>query len=504
MAANDKITIKFVPEGDDRLIKAFEGLAKGQRKFNQQNKKGADGLKRYNRNQMRVTKGNQALGGSFAVIRSKMLLFNFAMALGVRQLTGFAKEAAKVKSMETAFTNMSGSVRGAEQRLKALKSATNNTMSEFDLFQQANNAMVLGLTRNTDEMANMFDSAQRLGRALGRDTKSSVESLVTGIGRQSRLMLDNIGIIVKTDKAYEKYAASLKKTASQLTEAEKKQAFFNAAMEAAEQKLLILGDEIPTSQDALDGMDASIKNMSDNIGKAFLPMLESTASLLSSLAEAFDTRRAKSYLAAIVGMGSAMAIYVAHLKRAVILQTMTGWGAMATGIGIVSAELLNMSGLFEDGNKTQEDARAKVVAYTEALMNMQQAQLQVELSDARAAALRGMTVTEYKAIKSELDDVTNKINVYNQQVQNRNIKETDYIREARILQSVLESKLNVEGEATEQQKAMIQLMSDYIETIKDTGFSLNDLSTTQEKVATLYASTSEAQKANIADNIKFI
>ena len=56
---------------------------------------------------------------------------------------------------------------------------------------------ILGVSKNSDEMAEMFDIAQRLGRALGRDTASSVESLVTGIGRQSRLMLDNIGIIVK-------------------------------------------------------------------------------------------------------------------------------------------------------------------------------------------------------------------------------------------------------------------------------------------------------------------
>ena len=69
--------------------------------------------------------------------------------------------------------------------------------------------MILGVTKNTDEMAEMFDIAQRLGRALGVDAAHSVESLITGIGRQSRLMLDNIGIIVDSEKAYESYANSL-------------------------------------------------------------------------------------------------------------------------------------------------------------------------------------------------------------------------------------------------------------------------------------------------------
>ena len=33
-----------------------------------------------------------------------------------------------------------------------------------------------------------------------------INSLVTGLGRQSKLMLDNLGIMVDNNKAYEKYA----------------------------------------------------------------------------------------------------------------------------------------------------------------------------------------------------------------------------------------------------------------------------------------------------------
>ncbi len=107
-------------------------------------------------------------------------------------------------------------LKNSQNALKKLEQATNGTMSQFDLFQQANNAMILGVSKNSDEMAEMFDIAQRLGRALGRDTASSVESLVTGIGRQSRLMLDNIGIIVKADEAYESYARKLGTTSDKI------------------------------------------------------------------------------------------------------------------------------------------------------------------------------------------------------------------------------------------------------------------------------------------------
>ena len=91
-----------------------------------------------------------------------------------------------------------------------LDKALNGTADRMTIMEQANNAMLLGIAESDDQMAEMFDVAQRLGRALGKDAASSVESLITGIGRQSRLMLDNLGIVVKTEEAYKEYAKELK------------------------------------------------------------------------------------------------------------------------------------------------------------------------------------------------------------------------------------------------------------------------------------------------------
>ena len=158
-------------------------------------------------------------------------------------------------------------------------------MSQFDLFQQANNAMVLGVSRNSDEMAEMFDIAQRLGRALGRDTASSVESLITGIGRQSRLMLDNIGIIVKADEAYESYAEKIGTTADKLSDAQKKQAFLEATMESARAKIKTLGEETLTSQDSYDKLSASASDLATELGTALQPLLTSVAEKLGFVAD---------------------------------------------------------------------------------------------------------------------------------------------------------------------------------------------------------------------------
>ena len=319
---------------------------------------------------------NRVLGGSFAVLRSKMLLFQFAMAMGIRQLAIFTKEAAKVESMRTAFNTLTGASENSSEALEKLKEATNGTMSEFDLFQQANNAMILGVTKNSDEMAEMFDIAQRLGRALGRDTRTSVESLITGIGRQSRLMLDNIGIITKVEEANEAYARSLNKNASQLTDSEKKQAFLNATMEAAREKVALLGEETGSSQDQLDAFGAAMDNLSVNIGKglgtAFLPLINA----MTKFSAVLNAERVRAYAAVITTtLVVALGVYIANLKRAFIWQTRLGWGALASAAGVLATETLILSGFFEDASDNIDLTAQKTKNLADNLIKLSLAEL---------------------------------------------------------------------------------------------------------------------------------
>jgi len=288
--AQEKITIKFDAVGEKGLIAAVKQLDKQIRSLQNQSKK-------YNETSLAGVKNNRLLSNSFATIRSKLLLVNFAMAMGIKQLIGFTKQAAKIESMSRAFNTLSGGSMESSVAMEKLKIATDGTMNQFDLFQQANNAMILGVSKNSDEMAEMFDVAQRLGRALGRDTASSVESLITGIGRQSRLMLDNIGIIVKADQAYDDYAKKLRISTDQLTDAQKKQAFLQATMEAARSKVSQLGEETLSTQDSYDKLSASTFDATTSMGN-FISTIFNLPSATQNTASAIDKLTEKLNLTA--------------------------------------------------------------------------------------------------------------------------------------------------------------------------------------------------------------
>ena len=312
------IIVKFRPDGEKRLVEAINKLQRATGNHTTIINKNTVATDKNRKSQSGLLKSQRLISGSFATMRSHLLLFNFAMGLGISQIVKFGKQAAKIDSMETAFNTLTGGVGSASIALDKLQEATNGTMSQFDLFQQANNAMILGVTKNSDEMAEMFDMAQRLGRALGRDTASSVESLITGIGRQSRLMLDNIGIIVKSDEAYQDYARSIGKTKDSLTDAEKKQAFMNATLESARKKLKTLGDETSSTQDSYDRLTASVADTGAEIGEvvnnAFIPLIDATTDFFDSL----DTEKIRLLTELITTLGLTFAAFKVYALGAVV------------------------------------------------------------------------------------------------------------------------------------------------------------------------------------------
>jgi len=316
------IIVQFKPQGDRELVKAIEALQKAKGRLKNTTDKTTNSLGLFDTTTKRNSKSMSNLGLAFSTVRSKLLLFNFAMGLGIQQIAQMAQEAAKLEAMERAFDNLSGGSGRAAVAIQKLRDATNNTVSDFDLFKQANNAMILGVTKNSDEMARMFDMAQRLGKAVGRDVASSVESLITGLGRQSVLMLDNIGIQLRANDAYHRYAQENNLVASALTDTQKRQAFFNEALRKGEEALSKTGKEVDSSQDSIDRLGASFKNLTERIGDvalAFTPLVDKTSDFLNLI-----TGDRIKFAAKLIGN---------------IILTFAGLKIAATGLRVVLAAL---------------------------------------------------------------------------------------------------------------------------------------------------------------------
>ena len=291
--AEGKIRVKFEAKDSDKLISAIKSLNVETKKLTGSSAKYQNQTKKTDKANVNLRNNTNTLGKTFfgfgsilTQARAKLLLYAFAVQQASQLVNKLVRTSANIKDMSRAFDNLSQSVGFSSDTFDKLNNAVDGTMRKTELMQQANNALLLGIFENSDQMANMFDVAQRLGQALGRTASESIESLVTGLGRQSKLMLDNLGIVFDTNQAYIEYAKSLDKNVNTLTEQEKKQAFVNKAISIANDLVAQSGEEVLGTNAKLDQLNVSFENFQATVGELVTPVVTAVS---SSLVVLFNT-----------------------------------------------------------------------------------------------------------------------------------------------------------------------------------------------------------------------
>lgn len=205
-----------------------------------------------------------ALGLNTAVVRTAVALGGVGAALvgATVSLGRFAQAGGQQLTVQSAFARRVGD---SEAAINDLRRATSGLVGDYELMRQANTALTLGSASTIQEFAELAETAQALGRALGLDAAFALESLNTGIARQSRLILDNLGLIVDAQKANEEYARSVGKTVDELTEAEQAEAFRSEAMDQARQKLDEMGEATLNAGDSWTQLTVEIGNSIDEM-----------------------------------------------------------------------------------------------------------------------------------------------------------------------------------------------------------------------------------------------
>lgn len=154
-----------------------------------------------------------------------------ALVAATAQAATFGAQVDKVTTSFEQLAQQSGTT--GDALLGALRTGAAGEIDDLNLKLAANRANLLGVAKSADEFSKLFQIARARSQALGTTTTDAFNDLVTGLGRGSPLILDNLGIMVKLGEANDAYAASLGKTAAALTEAEKKQALINAVLATA-------------------------------------------------------------------------------------------------------------------------------------------------------------------------------------------------------------------------------------------------------------------------------
>lgn len=257
-----------------------------------------------------------------------------AVAEGLVELT---KRGAEVDGVQSAFDNLAGSIGSTrDAMLDAARGATKGLISDFDLMAAGNKALLLGLPVTSQSLGTMGEAAVVLGRAMKQDATKSFDDLITALGRGSPMILDNLGLSVKVSEANETYARSLGKSADSLTDAEKKMAFYNAAMAAAKAKVEEIGGIQLTLADMVTIASTKFQNFTDELGVGInrSPVLRAgLMSIGSALSDAFGGNQSALVSTLVKGLES-FAIFLIDVAK-VAVEFGRGVGYAFNGLKVI-------------------------------------------------------------------------------------------------------------------------------------------------------------------------
>lgn len=246
--------------------------------------------------------------------------------------TGFTGLVSKVRDLTTESVNLAQAAEGIEAAferinkpglLDELKKATHGTVSELELMKQAVKFKDFNLP--VEQLGLYLSFAQQKAKDTGESIDYLVNSIVTGLGRQSPLILDNLGL-----------------SAKQISEEAKKSGdFFEATAKIIKERMAKSGEYMETSMDRAAKATADLQNAQRELGVVLLPLKENADTLFKELQTGllhtvkFLVQHREAVMTLVggyVGLKAVVALYVAITEKQLLLEIANAAAKLKTAV----------------------------------------------------------------------------------------------------------------------------------------------------------------------------
>lgn len=259
--------------------------------------------------------------------------------------------ALQAQGIEVAFERI-----GNEANMIELRKQVQGTVSDLELMRQAVTAEKLGIP--IQDMAKMLGFAKKQANDMGKSVDYMVESIVTGVGRKSTLILDNLGILASEVREELKQGGT----------------FAEAVGRIIDDRMGSANNTLTTTRDRLLQQKAALENIQKEIGEKLLPAYEMALNWLNGALSAINTLfsdqltlvKRISYLASYFNLASGSLIRMQiELEDAALKANQLGLEAPKIGEGFATAtdevkklgnELRKISGIKVQGGLTLSQA----------------------------------------------------------------------------------------------------------------------------------------------------
>ena len=246
-------------DGLEKVKKSTDSAGKSSDHFSKQNKGVAGATSNSTKAFSKMTTGiSGGLVPAYATLAANIFAISAAF--------GALKRVAAFDQLVEGFqrtANASG--RSASIVVSNLKQITDGAISSEQAFQAAAVGFSAGFS--TAEIEGLTKVAKGASLALGRDMGDAMDRLIRGTAKIEPEILDELGIFVRLDDAVRDYAESMGKTAGQLTQTERRQAFLNTTLTQGALKFASVSESVDVNP--YDRLSASFDALSKTLIRIF-------------------------------------------------------------------------------------------------------------------------------------------------------------------------------------------------------------------------------------------
>ncbi len=379
MKSYDK-TLLDVTKDTNLLALAQKGDTVALMKLSRATRKYTSDLDRNRASILSTNHGTRILGGSFAVLRSKLLVTSFAIgivnAIFTSAVKTFAKQEAVNEKLAIGLSNIADTTDGVTQRLIDYSSALQRTTAFGD--ELITNGMVQLTTFGLSEKAIKALTPQVLNVARAIQTTSGA-------------MPDLNSLFIAFGKATSTAVSALTRYGVVLTDTEKAQLTLMDANERAVAIGEILDKQYgglakayaKTTAGMLDAASAARGDAAEAFGEVLAPAILAVANASKVMAESLTPENIKLITSGLAAAGVAAvgwALYNGALSAslvalaATLTTTSAGLYGLAILFGVVTAATLKYFGVFASEGDAVEDIEKRIAKLKTAIEEASKAQ----------------------------------------------------------------------------------------------------------------------------------
>lgn len=246
------------------------------------------------------------MSGMLQVLGGNLMTKGITMAASA--LSNLTSEISQCVSQGVELAKQGEGIRNAFERLgrgdllAGLREATHGTVTDLELMKAA--VKFDDFKLNLDELGTMLAFAQQKAKDTGQSVDYMVDSIVTGLGRKSLMILDNLGLSASDIKERMKETGDMTKSVGSIIR----------------DQMAKSGEYIETAADRAAQANVDLQNKMEELGRKFAPVEEASTQLWTSMKIAIldvvggplaqllngltEAGRLKNQIAAMNGTGS--------------------------------------------------------------------------------------------------------------------------------------------------------------------------------------------------------